>query len=151
MACLENLRVQIFESFRFAAPNIGEGMPDDALLNVSLIQAQLRAFVDERQWTQFHSPKNLSMALSAEAGELLELFQWLTEEQSRAVMESPKTAEAVRHEVADILVYILRLADVLGICLKEAVDEKVRLNASKYPVALSRGNARKYTELHPDP
>ncbi len=125
-------------------------MPEDAPLNVPLIQAELRAFVAEREWAQFHSPKNLSMALTAEAGELLEIFQWLTEEESRAVMAHPKRAEAVRHEVADVLVYVLRLADVLGISLQAAVDEKLRVNSAKYPVALARGNALKYTELRPD-
>jgi dCTP diphosphatase len=136
--------------FPEAALHVFQGMLGDVPLNVPLIQAQLRSFVAEREWAQFHSPKNLSMALAAEAGELLEIFQWLTEEESRTLMEHPKRAEAVRHEIADVLVYVLRLADVLGVCLQEVVDEKIRLNAAKYPVALARGNARKYTELRPD-
>jgi dCTP diphosphatase len=105
---------------------------------------RIRAFAAERDWDRFHSPKNLSMALAAEAGELLEHFQWLTEEQSAAL--DPEKLAQVRHELADVLIYLLRLADKLGVDLLEAADEKIELNALKYPADRVRGDARKYTE-----
>lgn len=107
----------------------------------------LRDFVRERDWEQFHSPKNLVMALMGEAGELGELFQWLTEDDSRRVMDEPARAEAVRDELADVLLYVIRIADVLGVDLAAAARAKMIKNASNYPVELARGNARKHTEL----
>lgn len=111
-----------------------------------LVQA-VRAFVRERDWEQFHTPKNLAMALTGEAAELMELFQWLTPEQSAAVMSEPKTAEKVRDELADVLVYCLRIADVLNIDPAAAIFAKLAKNAAKYPVELARGKATKYDEL----
>jgi dCTP diphosphatase len=105
----------------------------------------LREFSAARDWDQFHSPKNLAMALSAEAGELVEVFQWLTEEQSRRL--SPEALAAAREEVADVLLYLIRLSDQLGIDLAEAADRKLAANAEKYPVEKARGNSRKYSEL----
>lgn len=122
-------------------------MATDGILDIPAINLRFRAFVNERDWEQFHTPKNLAMALAKEAGELMEIFQWLTPEQSQTVMEDPKCAEAVRHELADVLVYVLRMADVLRVDLPEAVGEKMALNAEKYPVALAKGHARKCTEL----
>ncbi len=116
------------------------------MLNTKEIQENVRRFASEREWERFHTPKNLAMALNVEAGELLELFQWLTPEESARIMEGEK-AQDVRHEMADVLVYLLRLADVLGVDLKTAVEEKMRHNAQKYPVEKARGNARKYDEL----
>jgi NTP pyrophosphatase (non-canonical NTP hydrolase) len=116
-------------------------------MDIEAMNAELREFVREREWEQFHSPKNLVMALSGEAAELIELFQWLTEEQSRAVMSDPDTAEAVRDEVADVFVYVMRLIDVLDIDLEAAVRAKMKKNAAKYPVERAKGLAKKYTEL----
>lgn len=116
-------------------------------LDVADLQAALRAFAREREWEPFHSPKNLVMALSGEAGELTELFQWLTEDESWAVMNDPASAQAVRDELADVLSYVLRLADLLGVNLDSALREKMAKNAAKYPVDRARGSARKYTEL----
>ena len=116
-------------------------------MDIPAIQDELREFVHARDWQQFHSPKNLVMALSAEAAELTELFQWLTEEQSCAVMSASETAEAVRDEVADVFVYLLRLIDVLDIDLEAAVRAKMKKNAAKYPVHLAKGLAKKYTDL----
>jgi NTP pyrophosphatase (non-canonical NTP hydrolase) len=107
------------------------------------LAARLRAFAQERDWEQFHTPKNLAMALSVEAGELLELFQWLTPEESHAVLTTPAGAQQVQEELADVLIYLVRLADVLGVDLEAAVETKLKLNAHKYPVDLSRGNATK--------
>jgi dCTP diphosphatase len=111
------------------------------------LREKLRVFAHERDWEQFHSPKNLSMAIACEAGELLELFQWLSETESKAIMENEKKADSVRHELADVLLYIVRLADVLEINLKEAATAKIALNAARYPVVASRGSAQKHTEL----
>jgi len=105
----------------------------------------LRRFAAARDWQQFHTPKNLAMALSAEAGELLEHFQWLTAEQSARL--DARRKRAVAEEIADVLLYLTRLADVLEIDPLDAARRKLRENARKYPVARARGNARKYSEL----
>lgn len=115
------------------------------MTEVQRLRDQLRAFAEERDWDQFHSPKNLAMALAGEAGELLENFQWLTEEQSRR--PSPEVLAAAGEEIADVLLYLIRLADKLGIDPIAAADRKMLANAAKYPVDKARGTARKYTEL----
>ena len=104
----------------------------------------LRQFADERDWDQFHSPKNLAAALSVEAAELLERFQWLTEDQSRRL--PPAELAKVREEMADVLNYLVRLADKLDVDLLEAARDKIGINAQKYPVEKSRGSARKYSD-----
>jgi NTP pyrophosphatase (non-canonical NTP hydrolase) len=109
------------------------------------LRERLRTFAAERDWDQFHSPKNLAMALSAEAGELLEIFQWLTEEQSRNL--EPKARAEASEEIADVLLYLVRLGDQLGIDPVAAARRKLVENAQKYPADKARGNARKYTEL----
>ncbi len=108
------------------------------------LREQLRAFAAERDWGGFHSPKNLAMALAAEAGELLEIFQWLTEAQSGL---APEAQAKVGDEVADVLLYLIRLSDQLGIDPIAAARRKLVANAEKYPVAKARGSSRKYTEL----
>ena len=102
----------------------------------------LRRFADARDWRQFHTPKNLAMTLAVEAAELLEHFQWLTAAQSERL--DARAKRAVGEEIADVLLYLTRLADVLGIDPLEAARRKMRVNARKYPVARSRGSARKY-------
>jgi NTP pyrophosphatase (non-canonical NTP hydrolase) len=109
------------------------------------LREQLRAFAAERDWEQFHTPKNLAMALSAEAGELLEIFQWLTEAQSRTL--APETHAAAGDEIADVLLYLVRLSDTLGIDPVAAARRKLVTNAAKYPADKARGNNKKYTEL----
>ena len=109
------------------------------------LRADLRRFAAARDWQQFHTPKNLAMALAVEAAELLEHFQWLTAEQS-ARLEA-RRRRAVAEEIADVLLYLTRLADVLGIDPLAAARRKLRANACKYPIARARGNARKYSEL----
>ncbi len=111
-------------------------------MDIKHLQELLAEFARERDWEQFHSPKNLSMALAAESGELLELFQWLSEAQSTQLDESQQ--QMVTEELADILLYLLRLADVLDVDLNEAARQKLRKNAKKYPVALAKGNATQY-------
>jgi NTP pyrophosphatase (non-canonical NTP hydrolase) len=112
---------------------------------IESLRDQLRDFAAARDWDQFHSPKNLAMALAAEAGELVETFQWLTEEQSRR--PSPETLAAAGEEIADVLLYLVRLSDKLGIDPVAAANAKLVANAAKYPVHKARGNAKKYTEL----
>ena len=110
-------------------------------MNIKEIQDKLARFAEERDWNQFLSPKNLVMALASEVGELNELFQWLTEEQSNNVDK-----DEVRQEIADIIIYLLRLSDMLDIDIEEAVKEKIEINAKKYPVDLAKGNAIKYSK-----
>lgn len=114
-------------------------------MDIEALRNALRAFAAARDWDQFHSPKNLAMALAGEAGELLENFQWLTEEQSRR--PSPELLAAASEEIADVLLYLVRLSDKLGIDPVAAAHRKMVANARKYPVEKSRGTARKYTEL----
>jgi dCTP diphosphatase len=116
-------------------------------LSLEKLTEFVRNFVRERDWEQFHTPKNLVMALAGEVGELTELFQWLTTDESKAVMRDEKKAEAVRDELADVFVYTMRLADVLGIDLDQAVRNKMQKNAAKYPVDRAKGKAVKYTDL----
>jgi len=108
------------------------------------LQQRVAAFAAERDWEPFHSPKNLAMALSVEAAELVEEFQWLTEEQSRAL--DAERRERVRLELADVFIYLLRIADKLGVDLVAAANDKIVLNEKKYPAERVRGDARKYTE-----
>jgi NTP pyrophosphatase (non-canonical NTP hydrolase) len=110
------------------------------------IKQQLREFAKERDWDQFHTPKNLAMALSGEVGELIELFQWLTPEQSVKDGLSPEQVNNVKEEIADVFLYLIRLADKLDIDLNEVAMEKLKLNAKKYPVGLSKSNAIKYNK-----
>jgi len=112
---------------------------------LSLIRERLRNFVRGRDWEQFQTPKNLVMAMTGELGELSEQFQWLTAEQSEALDE--EKLSAVRDELADVQIYLLLLADRLGVDLEAAVQQKIEKNERKYPVSRARGNARKYTEL----
>ena len=116
-------------------------MSDDRLAE---LQRRLAAFAAARDWDQFHSPKNLAMALSVEASELLEEFQWLTEQQSRQL--DSERHERVRLEMADVLIYLLRLASKLDVDLLRAATDKLALNEQKYPADRVRGDARKYTE-----
>ena len=109
------------------------------------LRDELRAFAQARDWDKFHSPKNLASALAVEAAELLEPFQWLTEEQSRHL--SPEQLRAVQDEMADVLIYLIRLSDKLDVDLIAAVRDKIAHNAAKYPVNKVRGSSRKYTEL----
>lgn len=114
----------------------------DSLLE---LRDALRSFAAERDWDQFHSPRNLAAALSVEAAELLEPFQWLTDEQSRDL--APEARAAVEQEIADVLLYLVRLADKLDVDLALAARAKIARNAVKYPVEKARGSSRKYDEI----
>ena len=111
---------------------------------IEALKQRLRRFAEERDWDQFHSPKNLSMALVVETAELVEHFQWLTEKQSRQ-LDSKRLAE-VEDELADILIYLVRIADKLDVDLVGAAEKKLELNKQKYPALLVRGSAKKYNE-----
>lgn len=115
------------------------------MTELDTLRNQLRTFAADREWDQFHSPKNLAAALSVEASELLEIFQWLSEAQSREL--SPEALEAARAEVADVLLYLIRISDKLGIDLIAAAQAKIVKNAEKYPVEKAKGNSRKYSAL----
>lgn len=112
------------------------------------LRDRIRTFAQARAWERHHTPKNLAMALAVEAAELLEPFQWLTPEQSLNL--NPDQHEAVRQEIADVLIYLTRLADLLGIDLLDAAADKMAINACKYPVEKAYGNAQKYSELPQD-
>ena len=113
--------------------------------SLEALRDALRQFAAERDWDQFHTPKNLATALSVEAAELLEHFQWLTPEQSQRM--TPAQLAAIRLELADVLLYLIRLSDRLGVDLLVAAVDKMAINAKKYPVDLAKGTAKKYTEL----
>ncbi len=113
-------------------------------MDIKAIQSQLTEFADERDWDQFHNPKNLSMALAGEAAELLEIFQWLTAEQSKDIVNSEKQMSHVKEEIADVFLFLVRLADKLGVDIEKVALEKIEINRMKYPVEISKGNAEKY-------
>lgn len=114
-------------------------------MDLQLIQRRIREFRDAREWMQFHNPKNLAISIVLEASELLEHFQWKTPEESDEHAEVAR--EDIAEEIADIAVYLVELADNLGIDLEQAIHHKLEKNAAKYPVEKAKGNATKYTEL----
>jgi dCTP diphosphatase len=113
-------------------------------LGLEDLRSAISTFIKERDWEQFHSPKNLAMALSVEVAEIVEHFQWLTEEQSRSLPSEKLTA--IREEIGDVMIYLTELADKLGIDPVEAAKAKVAINGQKYPAELVKGKASKYTE-----
>jgi NTP pyrophosphatase (non-canonical NTP hydrolase) len=123
---------------------VSEAAGQGGLGDLARLRDLVRVFVNERDWDQFHTPKNLSAALSVEAAELLEHFQWLQHGRIDELGEAK--LEQVRHEMADVLVYLVRLADKLDVDLMAAVEEKMVLNRAKYPADKVRGDARKYHE-----
>ncbi len=111
-------------------------------MDLEKIKKIITEFASERNWDKYHTPKNLSMALSVEASELVEIFQWLTQEESKNI--DSKDIQSVKDEIADILIYLIRIADKLDIDLEKAVLEKIKKNGEKYPVELSKDNVVKY-------
>lgn len=107
-------------------------------LNVSRMAQELQRFADERNWRQFHTPKNLAIALSVEASELLEVFQWMAPEESEVAHLPAVVRQHVGEEIADVLIYLVRLSDLLGIDLQSAYEHKLQINAEKYPVKDTR-------------
>jgi len=121
-------------------------MTSDAMTpdSIDQLRARVNQFVEERDWAQFHSPKNLSMAMIVEAGEVVEHFQWITEADSKNLDAEKK--EQVGQELSDTFVYLLRIAEVCGIDLIDAANKKIDLNAKKYPVEKAKGTNAKYTK-----
>lgn len=117
--------------------------------SITVLQTQLAAFATARDWDQFHTPKNLAMALSGEAGELLEHFQWLTPEQSERDALPAATLQAIEEEMADVFLYLLQLSNRLGVDLEAVAAQKLQRNAEKYPVEQAKGNAVKYSRRAP--
>jgi dCTP diphosphatase len=120
-------------------------LPTATAMDLTGIQQLIRTFRDERDWMQFHNPKNLAISISLEAAELLEHFQWKSPEESEAHAKEAKSE--IADEVADVAVYLIELADNLGIDLEGAIRAKLAKNAAKYPVAKAKGSAKKYTDL----
>ena len=119
----------------------------DSASTVSDLKSRILAFVRERDWEQFHSPKNLSMALAAEAAELMEHFLWASTEQSRAIAADPAKRGKIADELADVVIYALEFANMTGLDVSAAIEAKMAANAKKYPVEKAKGRAEKYTEL----
>ncbi|MDP2138323.1 MAG: nucleotide pyrophosphohydrolase [Candidatus Didemnitutus sp.] len=122
-------------------------MMQDATMTVAGLRARVLAFARERDWEQFHSPKNLSMALAAEAGELMEHFLWTESAASNAIVRDPAKRELIADELADVVIYALEFANISDLDLAAAIEAKLAKNAAKYPVEKARGRSDKYTEL----
>tara|TARA_Y100000768_G_scaffold358720_1_gene314714 strand:+ start:39 stop:398 length:360 start_codon:yes stop_codon:yes gene_type:complete len=116
-------------------------------IDVKSIDDKVSKFIEERDWDQFHSIKNLVMALSVEASELVEIFQWSSEEVSNQVNDDEKLKQKVSEEIADIFIYLMRIAKKSGIDIEKSCLDKVEANSQKYPVSKSKGSSKKYTEL----
>lgn len=116
-------------------------------INVEKINSEVSRFIQERDWDQFHSIKNLSMALSVEASELVEIFQWMKESDSNEVPNNSKLKAKLEEEVADIFIYLMRIAIKSGVDIEEVVLRKIEKNSAKYPVEKAKGNSKKYTDL----
>ncbi|MEY2881625.1 MAG: hypothetical protein RLZZ15_4005 [Verrucomicrobiota bacterium] len=121
--------------------------PTDSTATVADLKATVLAFVRARDWEQFHSPKNLSMALAAETGELMEHFLWATPAQSAAIAQDPAKRQKIADELADVVIYALEFANITGLDLATAIHAKMTANAAKYPVDKSKGRSEKYTDL----
>ena len=115
--------------------------------DIARLQAQILAFAAERDWQQFHDPKNLAMAVAVEAGELMDHFRWVVNDRSRQVLDDPKSRTGIEEEAADVLILLAEFADVCGIDLLAAAGRKLEANALRYPVELSRGKATKHDRL----
>ena len=120
---------------------------DDRETNLEEIKDRVLAFAKERDWEQFHSPKNLSMAIAAEAAELMEHFLWQSPEDSRSDMDAQKLRAKVEEELADIFIFAVEFANVTGMNIAAIIEAKMKRNAEKYPVAKAKGRSDKYTDL----
>lgn len=119
----------------------------DSSTTVAELKSRVLAFARERDWEQFHAPKNLSMALAAEAGELMEHFLWVSPEQSQGIARDAVKRAKIAEELADVVIYALEFANVTGLDVAAAIEAKMEANAKKYPVEKARGRAEKYDEL----
>lgn len=119
----------------------------DSTTTLAELKSRVLAFVRDRDWEQFHSPKNLSMAMAAETGELMEHFLWATNESSRAIAADPAKRAKIADELADVVIYAIEFANMTGLDISAAIEAKMAANAKKYPVEKARGRSDKYTEL----
>ncbi|HXQ81502.1 MAG TPA: nucleotide pyrophosphohydrolase [Opitutaceae bacterium] len=119
----------------------------DSATTLAELKERVLAFARERDWEQFHAPKNLSMALAAEAAELMEHFLWASPEESRAVALDPEKRARIAEEVADVVIYALEFANATGLDIAANIEAKIEANARKYPIEKARGRSAKYTEL----
>jgi len=119
----------------------------DSDTDIEFLRRKVRDFISERDWEQFHNPKDLAMSISIESSELMELFQWKTREEVEEIQDDPETVAELRRELADIIIYSISLANALDVDISEIVLEKLRENQRKYPVDKVKGSAKKYTEL----
>ena len=122
-------------------------MTNDAEATFAEFKDRIRQFSMERDWAQFHTPKNLSMALAGEAAELMEIFLWADSRQSQILVNDPDKGPKIREELADVLIYALEFANVAGIDAAKAIEDKIRTNGIKYPVEKCKGTSKKYNEL----
>lgn len=116
------------------------------ILNIEEIKKQLTIFAEKREWNKFHSPKNLVMAAGVEMAEIIEIFQWITEEESFKIKDSADLKTQVSHEIADVFLYLIRLADILNIQLNQSLIDKININEKKYPLNLVKGSSKKYNQ-----
>ena len=116
-------------------------------MDLSELKKKVIAFRDERDWKKFHNPKDLALSINIESGELAEIFQWKTDEEISQALKNPEKLQQLKHELADIAMYCLDLADITNIDLEKAIIEKLEHNAKKYPVHKARGSNKKYTEF----
>ena len=121
--------------------------PKDSRTPLQELKAQVKAFAEERDWEQFHTPKNLSMAIAAEAAELMEHFLWKDDAGSFGVLDDPAKGKEIEGELADILIFALEFANIADLDVATVIEEKMRANAVKYPVDKAKGRAEKYTDL----
>jgi dCTP diphosphatase len=120
---------------------------NDNTTTITHLKTLITEFVAERDWQQFHDPKNLVMALSSEVGELADIFRWVSSDKSITLATDPENKQAVANELADVMMFALEFASVCGIDIAEAIDAKSKINAEKYPVAKSKGSSKKYDRL----
>lgn len=119
----------------------------DSTVSIAELKSRILAFARERDWEQFHAPKNLSMALAAEAAELMEHFLWASPDKSMEIAKDPSKRAKIAEELADVVIYALEFANSTGLDVAGAIEEKMAANARKYPVEKARGRAEKYTDL----
>lgn len=117
---------------------------DSSILDV---REKVANFVEERDWEKFHTPKNLSMSIAIEAAELMEIFQWMKDDEANDILANPSTLQRIREELADILIYSISLSNTLKLDISEAISEKLGKNSQKYPIQKAKGLSKKYTEL----
>jgi len=124
---------------------MGPSSKKDSIITITQLKKKLSKFVKDRDWEQYHSPKNLSMSIAIEAAELMEMFQWLNIEESHKSLKNKKQLEAIKDELADISLYVLEFCNLFDIDLSSAIIRKMKKNAKKYPAHLVRGKSHKYT------